>query len=242
MPVKSKSKKSPSTSSNPLSTSILSSLNLDADEAKRAENKVNDLKTIILMIHKIDSISASSETDKLIELAELTDKINRHAKDNQTIRNTYGKEVPWQDIYHIKAIADNKREAMENISADLFLDLSLLKNKLLFILKNQSDFINLKFDPDEVSEIKDLIDSAPNEIGPKLDKIETNISREYSLLIIERIKLETSLNESEFLLGTREDKYFFARKLTIIGELLDQLSKDNKWSNCINPNFSNVIS
>lgn len=239
MPVKSKNKKnSKDLSSNLSNNNILlyqsiPSFSSDIDELRRVENKVNDLKTIILMINTIDSILASSENEKWIELADLTDKINRHAKDLQTIRNTYGElksnGICWQDIYHIKVIATHKPDAMKTIRADLLLDLPLLKNKLLFILKDQSDFISNNFEVNDTIELNALITNTPDEIGPNLKKIEANISREYSLLIIERIKLETNLNINEFTFSTREDKYFLARKLTIIGELLNQLSTDNEW-------------
>ena len=96
-------------------------------------------------------------------------------------------------MYHIKIVVDKNPSHLSTIIDEISPDISALKSKLLFILKDEAEFIYLKFKQTEIDQINVFINATPSGLGERLLNIETTILREYSPLIIDRIRSEVQV-------------------------------------------------
>jgi tetratricopeptide (TPR) repeat protein len=213
----------------------------EREEDRKQANKVKDIKTIILMIENIDSLA--SDPSKIVELAKLAKQITRFDKDANCIRNKYG-NIEWhngkkprvngvclEDIYHIDVIASNNSGLLPRIFSELSADLPLLRNKLLFILKDQVEFVESSFEQEDIAKVAHLTVSAPADLGGELVNIKSVVSGRYSAIILEKIQAEVAeevVTLADIDFSQKENKYYVARKLTIIGELVKELTDTGK--------------
>jgi hypothetical protein len=211
----------------------------EEEKKRKIEYKKNDIKTIREMILSIDTIMSSHHLVKedYVKLAKFADKITRFGKDNiRTIYSNIENGINWKDIYHIKVIAELKSDSFATIIPQIALDLPLLKNKLIFILKDQESFIQkyeCDFEQLVFDNLKDLILTTPLSMGPKLSNIEKYVSKEYNLLILEKIFLEAQVQTEDIDFIDRANRYYLARKFFIIGELLNELPNNAEFINLI---------
>lgn len=204
---------------------------------KKRENKIKDVNLILKMVETIDHlISETADKSKLlIDLASNANQITRFDSDADCIRNKYG-NIEWnkrrnprpegicfEDIYHIKVILENNDHLLDSLYVKIRSDLNVLKSKLLYILQDQKAFIDEHCNQDVLDTIAKLLTELQPNCGPRLDKIEEAVAEEYSALAIKRIKIEVSDKSVDVDFATREDRYYFARRLTIIGELAKEL-------------------
>lgn len=209
----------------------------EEEKKRKIEYKKKDIKTILEMILSIDTIMNSTHLviENYIKLARFADKITRFGKDN--IRSIYGdieNGINWKDIYHIKVIAELKTDLFIINSSHIALDLPRLKEKLIFVLKDQEDFIKeyiADFEQFDLDNINALTLSAPLNIGPRLSNIEEYISKEYNLLILAKILEEAQVQTEDIDFVDRANRYYLARKFFVIGELLNELPNNSEFLN-----------
>lgn len=177
---------------------------------------------------------------------------DRNDKDSYYIRNKYGyiqrnnsneinpDGIYFEKLYHLKVILEHKDFIVTTESLNLELkptnfsrdfesktkqlerDLSNLKQKIIYILNQEKDFIESKND-------KLLQQIAPLNLGndisnPEISNIIDFSRSHYEQIILGRIKEELDQFENVDF-SIREDRYHFARIFTIIGELLHEFTE-----------------
>jgi hypothetical protein len=171
---------------------------------------------------------------------------DKHDKDTYVIRNRYGYiqrnqsnqvndpsnpgRIYFEYLYRIHVILENEKSI--EIPQTFDLDLKILKQKILYVLtsevkkgREEGEFLLEKLD----SKIIETIDTSENAKGSTEDLKEFYefVKQHYPKVVLARVKKETELLQ-ELKLIDREQKYFFARKMVVIGELCHELETDCK--------------
>ncbi|MBL4653782.1 MAG: hypothetical protein JKY53_13110, partial [Flavobacteriales bacterium] len=78
-----------------------------------------------------------------------------------------------------------------------------------------------------------MISAYPSSLDERLVNLEKTILSEYSALIITRIRSEVQITPDKIDFVDRANRYYLARKFTIIGELLKELPRAGEFSSLI---------
>lgn len=191
------------------------------------KNELNLRETLI----KIGDLAGGSQNSILFNYSD---------EERHYIRNKYGyiqrktddttepneNGIYFEKLYHLKIILEEKQEFefADGESDRLKTDLTGLKEKIKYILHSEENFIQTKDD------LVSLI--SPLNLKPEISDIITISKKYYDQHILRKIKYElNSFDSKNFDFNIREDRYYFARKCVIIGELLkefmvDEIKKD----------------
>lgn len=181
---------------------------------------------------------------------------NYNDKDQRYIRNKYGyiqrknndsaepneHGIYFEKLYHLKLILEEKPKfQFDGDESDrLKTDLAGLKTKIEYIFLSEEEFIRTKYDSmlnetplEQINKLlefikkDDLVLNLSNPINPNISNILTIAKKYYDQHSLRKIQFELNNFESNnFNFESREDRYYFARKCVIIGELLKEFMVD----------------
>lgn len=212
---------------------------------KEIEAKCQDISKLV----KLYSTIVEYEKNEL-DLKDALIKIGDFAGDSQNsisfnysdeqrnyIRNKYGyiqrknddtaepneNGIYFEKLYHLKVILEEKPEFQftDDESDRLKSGLIGLKEKIKYILHSEDDFIQTKDD------LVCLINSLNLSNNPKMSDIIAISKKYYNQHSLTKIKNELiNFEAKNFDFKIQEDRYYFARKCVIIGELLKEFMVD----------------
>lgn len=212
---------------------------------REVEAKCKDLSTLVAMYSCIELYEKNEFDlrDVLISIGEYAGdshngiSFNYNDEKRNYIRNKYGyiqrknddttepneNGIYFEKLYHLKVILeeDPEFEFTDDESDRLKSDLAGLKEKIKYILLSEDDFIRTKDD------LVCLINRLNLSNNPKMSGIIAIAKKYYHQHSLAKIMDELNnfdLNNFDF--NVREDRYFFARKCIIIGELLKEFMLD----------------
>jgi tetratricopeptide (TPR) repeat protein len=219
--------------------------NSEAKEETNPEQKRHDIECLLKMAEVIDKIDKVSLEDR-VSIAELFKELGGYAggrqginyayKDGESIRNKYGDMqyhkdkrenpvgIPFERIYHLSKLEFNLEDFGKEKLELIIDDLNTLKHKLQYALKSEEPFIKAYF-PGYISEIESIDPVKENK--EILKYFEAFVDYHYDLKILTRINKEISQDVRSLNFNYRDDRYFIARKLVKIGEIIKELSKDD---------------
>lgn len=137
--------------------------------------------------------------------------------DDTTERNENG--IYFEKLYQLKIVSEEKPELQyaDDESDQLKSDLTVLKEKIKYILLTEDDFIRTKDD------LVSLINPLNLSNNLEMSNIITIAKKYYHQHSLTKMKHElNNFDLKNFDFNIREDRYYFARKCVIIGELLKE--------------------
>jgi tetratricopeptide (TPR) repeat protein len=225
-------------------------------EMSKDIDKHNDISKLIEMLGFINRFELNEATleKTLIDIGNLsggTDRISYNDKNDKNgdyIRNKYGyfkrhidinqinnEGIYFEKLYHLKIVLEKLNtnyfnNEFKNQASSLMQELFLLKKKIQYIFNQEKVFI----EKDEI--LKKQISFDDSTENPDIKSIITFSEIHYTQVILEEIQKELENSEAIYF-NIREDRYYFARIFTIIGELSNEYNKtiDN------NADLSNLL-
>lgn len=212
----------------------------------KEESKCHDITKLIDLYNLIeqyseDKLNLQETLEKIGDIAGGNKRILFNYSDEECyyIRNKYGyirrkkgnKTKPNEDgiyfekLYYLKIILEENEEFefVDDEAKRLKEDLTALKEKIKYILHREEEFIRSK---DELVSLVEPLNLTINSNNPKISDIIRISKKYYDQHILRKIKYELDNFDLNFNFEIREDRYYFARKLVIIGEVLKHFMED----------------